>query len=64
MKPARFIMLAVPYYLLALLATSIAIELQLGPQAFWVGVGLVLLTDAILLTARWAANRVLPSLGL
>jgi hypothetical protein len=54
-----FYMFAVPYYLVALLATAIAIELQLGLQALWVALALVLLADAALMATRWAADRTL-----
>jgi hypothetical protein len=47
-----FYMLAVPYYLLALLASAIAIEFQVTSRALWVAVALVLLADATIVATR------------
>lgn len=58
-----FFMLGVPYYLIALLATAIAIDLDLGGHALWVALTLVLLTDALLMAARRAAGRILGASG-
>lgn len=52
-----FLVFALPHYLIALLATALAIELKLGPYVLWVAIALVLCSDATLMATRWATDR-------